>query len=61
MVRESASRLLITGSNLGLGHRVTTVIEEQRLVVLGDTALLTKVGQLHIHMIGKRGGKMSYL
>ena len=42
-------------------HRVITVIEEQRLVVLGSTALFTKVGQLHIQMIGKRGGKISYL
>ena len=38
-------------------HRVITVIEEQRLVVLGSTALFTKVVQL----IGKRGGKISYL
>ena len=42
-------------------HRGITVIEEQRQVVLGSTALFTKVGQLHIHMIGKRGGKISYL
>ena len=40
-------------------HRVITVIEEQRLVVLGSTALFTKVG--HIQMIGKRGGEISYL
>ena len=43
------------------GHRGITVIEEQRQVVLGSTALFTKVGQLHIHMIGKRGGRISYL
>ena len=37
------------------------IMEEQRLVVLGSRELFTKVGQLHIHMIGKRGGKISYL
>ena len=44
-------------------HRVITVIDEQRLVVLGSKALFTKVGQLHshTHMIGKRGGNISYL
>ena len=42
-------------------HRVITVIEELRLVVLGSTALFTKVGQLHIQIIGKRGGEISYL
>ena len=31
-------------------HRGITVIEEQRQVVLGSTALFTKVGQLHIDM-----------
>ena len=31
-------------------HRVITVIEQQRQVVLGSTALFTKVGQLHIDM-----------
>ena len=41
-------------------HRGITVIEEQRQVVLGSTALFTKVGQLHIHLISKRGGKISY-
>ena len=39
-------------------HRGITVIEEQRQVVLGSTALFTKVGQLRIHMIGKRGGNL---
>ena len=43
---------------LGKYHRVITVIEEQRLVVLGCTALFSKVGQLYIHM---RGGIISYL
>ena len=33
-------------------HRGITFIEEQRQVVLGSAALFTKVGQLHIHMIG---------
>ena len=42
-------------------HRGITVIEEQRQVVLDSTALFTKVGQLHIHMRGKRGGKISCL
>ena len=41
----------------GLDHGVITVIEEQRPFVLGSTALFTKVGLLHIHMIGKRGGE----
>ena len=45
----------------GLDHGVITVIEEQRPFVLGSTALFTKVGLLHIHMIGKRGGKIPYL
>ena len=40
---------------------VITVIEPQRLVVLGSTALFTKVGQLPIHMIGKRDGIISHL
>ena len=31
-------------------HRVITVIEEQRPVVLGRTTLFTKVGQLHNHI-----------
>ena len=35
-------------------HRGITVIEEQRQVVLGSTALFTKVGHL-------RGGIFSYL
>ena len=43
---------------LGKYHRVITVIEDQRLVVLGCTALFSKVGQLYIHM---RGGIISYL
>ena len=44
-----------------LDRRVITVIEEQRLVCLGSTALFTKVGQLHIQIIGKRSGEISYL
>ena len=43
---------------LACQHRVITVIEEQRLVVLGCAALFSKVGQLYIHM---RGGIISYL
>ena len=31
----------------GVSHRGITVIEEQIQVVLGSTALFTKVGQLH--------------
>ena len=42
-------------------HRVIIIIEPQRLVVLGITALFTMVGQLRIHMIRKRGGIISYL
>ena len=40
---------------------IINVREQQRLVVLGSTALFTKVVQLRIHMIGKRGGRISYL
>ena len=36
----------------GSTHRVITVIEEQKLFILGSTALFTKVGQLHMQMIG---------
>ena len=42
-------------------HRVITVIERQRLAVLGSGALFTKVGQLRRHMKEKRGGNISYL
>ena len=31
------------------------------VVVLGSKALFTKVGQLHVQMIVKRGGEISYL
>ena len=34
---------------LTVHHRVITVIEVQRLVVLGSTALFTMVWQLRIH------------
>ena len=34
---------------LGWWHRVITVIEVQRIVVLGSTALFTMVWQLRIH------------
>ena len=44
-----------------VGHKLIRKIDRQRLVVLGSTALFTKMGQLHIQMIGKRGEKISYL
>ena len=34
---------------VGWSHRVITVIEVQRIVVLGSTALFTMVWQLRIH------------
>ena len=34
---------------MGIYHRVITIIEAQRLIVLGSTALVTMVGQLCIH------------
>ena len=34
---------------MGFAHSVKTVIEVQRLVVLGSTALFTMVWQLRIH------------
>ena len=55
---EQISRLRQLSGLKGTVHRGITVIEEQRQVVLGSTALFTKVGQLHIHM---RGGISSYL
>ena len=36
-------------------HRVITIIEPQRLIILGSTALFTMAGQLHIHDDGKDG------
>ena len=42
---------------MGREHRGITVIKEQRQVVLVSTALFTKVGQLHKHMIGRGVGK----
>ena len=36
--------------------RVITILEPKRLVVLGSTVLFILVGQLRMHMIGKRGG-----
>ena len=51
--RSSNTVLYVTAT-----HRVITVIEQQRQVVLGSTALFTKVGQLRIHL---RGGIISYL
>ena len=39
---------------LSLHHKLVRKIIRLRLVVLGITALFTELGQLHIHMIGKR-------
>ena len=42
-------------------HRVISVIEEQRLVVLGSTALFTKVGQLTAHTNVREEGWGNFL
>ena len=46
---------------IAVSHRVIDIIEHQRLVVFGSTALFTKVGKLCSHDVGKKGGITYYL